>query len=80
MDYSWLLCILGVSWVLAAGKGYRWAWYLGLFAEMVWMWYGIVTHQYGFVFGAAIYSVAHTRNIYVTRKAAAYEQTPVARD
>lgn len=60
--WSWLLSIVGVAGFVLAGKKIWWAWYINLGCQVLWFTYAIVTEQYGFILGAAVYTVVFAIN------------------
>ena len=60
--WSWVLSILGLVTIYLAGKKYWWAWLFGLCAQVLWLTYGLVYHQYGFIVSSAAYGYIYGRN------------------
>lgn len=66
--WSWLLTIVGATcFYLAGGLNGRkvwWAWYIGLFAQVLWGTYAILDleHRAGFLVGVALYGFVYVRN------------------
>lgn len=66
--WSWLLTIVGATcFFLAGGLGTRkvwWAWYIGLFAQVLWTAYALIDleHRLGFLVGVALYGYVYVRN------------------
>ena len=63
--WSWLLMIVGVTGLVFAAKKLWWAWLIGLFSEVLWVVYAIVTNQLGFIIFAVVYAVVYARNAYL---------------
>lgn len=60
--WSWLLMIVGVTGLWLAGRKLWWAWLIGIFSEVLWIVYALVTKQYGFIAFAAAYMIVFSRN------------------
>lgn len=60
--WSWLLTIVGVTGFFLAGRKVWWCWYINLACQVLWFAYSIVTQQYGFIAGAAIYTIIFSQN------------------
>lgn len=66
--WSWALTIVGATcFYLAGGLNGRkvwWAWYIGLFAQVLWFTYAVfdLEHRAGFLAGVAIYGYVYVRN------------------
>jgi hypothetical protein len=60
--WSWVLTIVGVTGFLLAGQKIWWAWYLNIANQALWLSYGVVTEQWGFVAGGVVYTVVFVRN------------------
>ena len=66
--WSWALTIVGATcFFLAGGLGTRkvwWAWYIGLFAQVLWLTYSLLDleHRLGFLVGVALYGFVYVRN------------------
>ena len=60
--WSWLLMIVGVTGLWLAGRKLWWAWLVGIFSEVLWIVYAIVTRQYGFIAFAIAYMIVFGRN------------------
>ena len=61
--WSWLLASGGLLMLWLAGSGRRSAWILGLCVQVLWLSYGIVTRQWGFVVSSLAYSAVIGRNL-----------------
>jgi nicotinamide riboside transporter PnuC len=61
---SFVLGALGIWGIVLAGRHSRFGWLLGLFAQVLWFIFGIVTKQYGFLITAVAYGVVYARNYY----------------
>jgi len=62
--WSWVLEGIGVLGNLLAGKKFWWSWLVLLANLMLWMTYGVITKQYGFVVFGVLYFVVYARNAY----------------
>lgn len=60
--WSWILGIVGLAGFILAGKKVWWCWYINLGCQVLWFAYAIVTHQYGFIATALVYSVVFAKN------------------
>lgn len=62
--WSWLLMFVGVTGLYFSGKQKWWGWLIGLFSEILWIIYAIVTEQYGFIIFALVYAIVFAKNAY----------------
>lgn len=62
MLWSWILMVIGVTGLWIAGRGYWWAWLIGLAAQALWVVYAFATEQYGFIVSAFVYGFVYARN------------------
>lgn len=60
--WSWLLTLTGVTCFFLAGRKVWWAWYVGLGAQVLWLAYSLITQQWGFLIGCALYGWVYTKN------------------
>jgi hypothetical protein len=61
--WSWALSAIGVVGIYLTGRK-NWRGYaVGIFTECAWVWYAIVTKQWGFIFGSTIYVSVYLFNI-----------------
>jgi hypothetical protein len=60
--WSWALTAAGVTGLWLAGQKNMWGWAVGLAAQPLWMAYGLITDQYGFVVSGLVYGAAYARN------------------
>lgn len=66
--WSWALTVVGATcFYLAGGLNGRkvwWAWYIGLFAQVLWATYALLDleHRQGFLVGVALYGYVYVRN------------------
>lgn len=62
-DYgSWVLAVSGVAAIYFVGRKQIWAWIWATCNEAMWIYYAIVTRQYGFIFAAVAYSVVYIKS------------------
>ena len=66
---SWVLAAFGVATMFFAGQRKWWAWCIGLLTEALWIWYSIVTQQYGFIVAALAYMMVYFRNTILWKRA-----------
>lgn len=62
MIWSWLLTAVGVACFFLAGRKVWWAWYVGLAGQALWLAYSVITQQWGFLVGVALYTWVYTTN------------------
>lgn len=60
--WSYALAVIGITGLYLAGNKNRWGWALGIFAQILWAYYGIATHQYGFLISCLGYGFVYIRN------------------
>lgn len=60
--WSWLLTAVGILGLFLAGSRNKVGWLIGLFAQVLWLIFGITTEQYGFIFSAFAYGFVYVRN------------------
>lgn len=60
--WSWILTAVGVTGFVLAGRKVWWAWYVNLACQGLWFTYATVTHQWGFIVAACVYTVVFTQN------------------
>jgi hypothetical protein len=66
--WSWLLMLVGVTGLWAAGSKKSWGWALGIFAQVLWILYALASKQYGFLFSAIAYGTVYVRNYRIWTK------------
>jgi len=59
---SWVLAAFGITTIFFAGRNKWWAWTIGIFTETLWVWYSIVTDQYGFIVASFAYIAVYFKN------------------
>lgn len=60
--WSWVLMLVGVTGLWAAGSRRSWGWLIGLGAQGLWVAYALSTEQLGFLVSAAAYGTVYARN------------------
>jgi membrane protein implicated in regulation of membrane protease activity len=61
--WSWALMAVGVTGLFLAGRGGWLGWAIGIFAQLLWFVYALVTKQYGFIVSAIAYGVVNVINL-----------------
>lgn len=62
MIWSFVLAAVGICGIALAGSKMKIGWAIGLFAQVLWIIYGLVTHQWGFILSAVAYGYVYARN------------------
>ncbi len=60
--WSYLLMAVGVTGLYLSGSKKAYGWLIGLGAQVLWLAYGLSTHQYGFIISCAFYGSVYARN------------------
>lgn len=60
--WSWALAAFGLTGLWLAGSGRPVGWSIGVAAQLLWLTYGAVTEQCGFLLSAVAYGIVHARN------------------
>lgn len=60
--WSWLLTAMGILGLWLAGSNNKKGWMIGLFAQILWISYALVSKQYGFLASAFAYGTVYFRN------------------
>jgi nicotinamide riboside transporter PnuC len=60
----YVLSVIGVAGMLAIGAGRWWGWLIALVNECLWLVFAVLTKQYGFIIGAAVYGTVNTYNAF----------------
>jgi nicotinamide riboside transporter PnuC len=64
-DYaSWVLASSGVAAIYFIGRKQIWAWLWATLNEAMWIYYAIVTKQYGFIFAAIAYTIVYMKSYF----------------
>lgn len=66
--WSWILAAMGITTIFFAGKKKWWAWPIGIVTETLWIYYSIVTKQYGFIVASLMYIAIYFKNTKSWRK------------
>lgn len=61
-NWSYVLAPFGLAGLWMAGRRNRWGWALGIFAQVLWLTYGVQTRQWGFIPGSAAYLFIYAKN------------------
>lgn len=62
MIWSFILAGIGIFGIYLAGKKNKIGWAVGFFAQVLWVIYGLVTKQYGFIISACAYGFIYGKN------------------
>lgn len=62
MWWSYTLTVVGICGLYLAGRKLWWSWLIGLFAQVLWVAYAVVTRQWGFIASAFAYGWVYARN------------------
>ena len=57
--WSWSLSAAGITVQILAGTAPRWAWIIGLFSQVPWCVFAVVTDQWGFLPSSLIYAAVY---------------------
>ena len=60
--WSFILEGVGLTGAYLIGKKYWWAWLILFANSFLWIIYGLIIHQYGFVFASAFYAPLYMKN------------------
>lgn len=60
--WSWGLTAIGVFGLFLAGRKVWWSWFIGLGAQVPWIFYAVSTKQYGFIVSAFAYGWVYLKN------------------
>lgn len=66
--WSLTLAAVGVFGLFLAGRKNVWGWAVGFAAQLLWVAYATVTHQWGFYLSAAAYGWVYGRNFFIWRR------------
>jgi hypothetical protein len=78
--WSFALVILGASGMLLVGRNIALGWAVAIINETLWIVYGILSYQYGFILGGLIYIVVFYRNYRKWSKINGYEESSESDD
>jgi hypothetical protein len=60
--WSFVLAGLGILQIYLTGKKLRIGWIVGLLTSLLWLIFGVVTEQYGFIISAFVFGYFHLKN------------------
>lgn len=60
--------VMGIMGIYLAGKRNMYGWAVGVLAQILWIFYALATHQYGFIVSALAYGWMYARNFINWRK------------
>lgn len=66
--WSWLLAVLGVSGMYFVGRKTVWGWLVLLVNEVIWVFYALITKQYGFIVMAIAYAIVYIKSFLSWKK------------
>lgn len=69
--WSWALSAMGLTVQFLAGRS-KWhnaAWILGFVSQFPWLWYAVVSDQWGFFISSTCYALVYVYNFYVLHRA-----------
>lgn len=66
--WSFVLAAIGILGLYLAGSKNLWGWAVSFSAQLLWLIFAIVTHQYGFILSAFAYGYVYARNYALWRK------------
>lgn len=66
--WSWILAAFGICTMFFAGKNKWWAWIIGIATETMWVYYSIISNQYGFIIASLAYIAVYFKNTVSWRK------------
>lgn len=61
--WSIVLALLGITSMVLAGNKLKSAWVIGLISQVIWITYGFITNQWGFVLSGVAFSIVYVRNL-----------------
>lgn len=65
MMWSFVLAAVGILGLVLAGRKLSIGWAVGLLAQVLWIVFALVTHQWGFIISALAYGFVYARNWYL---------------
>jgi uncharacterized membrane protein YcfT len=60
--WSWLLLAIGIVGIWATGSKKSYGWLICISVQVLWIAYGLVTEQHGFIVSALVYGFVYLRN------------------
>jgi hypothetical protein len=61
--WSYVLMAFGVVGLFLIGSKKKIGWSIGIGAQILWIWYAVVTHQWGFIISALVYGIMYTMGL-----------------
>jgi hypothetical protein len=77
MLWSWILEIIGMTGAFFVGRKHWQAWSILIINAILWVVYGVATHQYGFAAASLFYGPIYTRNLLKWRKSERAGKSPL---
>ena len=59
---DWVVTIVGLIGFHLAGKKIRWAWYVNIANQVLWVIFAVISQQWGFLVGAGFYLAVFIKN------------------
>jgi hypothetical protein len=66
--WSYALAAVGILGIYLAGRKNLWGWAVGVFAQVLWIIFALVTEQYGFIVSALAYGFIYGKNFLSWKK------------
>ncbi len=60
--WSWVLAVIGVTGIFLVGRKTIWGWLILCVNECLWIAYGLITKQYGFIAMAIAYAIVYIKS------------------
>lgn len=61
-QWSYLLVAVGLLGFIVTGRKLWWGWYVNIGCQALWFTYAVLTHQWGFLLGAIVYTLVFSWN------------------
>lgn len=62
------LAAIGITGLILAGRYNLWGWFVGFVAQFLWIAFGILSGQYGFILSGIAYGAVYARNFWLWRE------------